>query len=140
VLQPLLSGDIFTVDLVRDDEHDKSFAVPRKELIRTKNGAGMSVEVASNKTLAATTQYIGKKLRINGCINAEFLRADGKYCLMDINPRFSAGIAFTRLAGYDMVINHLNCFTGNPIHEPITVKTMTVAKTLTDVVTDVKNP
>lgn len=138
VVQPILTGDIFTVDLVRDDVRDKSFAISRKELIRTRNGAGMSVEVSFNETLVTATQHVGKHVGINGCVNMEYILAGGNYYLMDINPRFSAGIAFSVLAGYDMVTSHLHCFSGDEIQEPIAVKTMTIAKRLTEVVTRVE--
>lgn len=35
--------------------------------------------------------------------------------LMDINPRFSAGVSFSMLAGYNMVNNHLRCFNNKHI-------------------------
>ena len=38
--------------------------------------------------------------------------------LMDVNPRFSAGVAFSLRAGYDMIDNHLRCFTGENILPP----------------------
>ena len=138
ILQPLFKGEIYTVDLIRDNKRNKSFAISRKELIRTKNGAGMSVEVSYNKHLNALAEYIGRKLNINGCINIEFIFKDGKYYLMDINPRFSAGISFSIIVGYDMVINHLNCFTGNEIQKPIIYKKMTIAKMISEVITSIE--
>lgn len=35
--------------------------------------------------------------------------------LIDINPRFSAGIAFSCKTGYDFINAHLACFSGSPI-------------------------
>jgi carbamoyl-phosphate synthase large subunit len=137
VVQPLLKGDIFTVDLIRHNARDKSFAIARKELIRTKNGAGISVEVSCNTPLVTATQYAGKQLGINGCVNMEYIVSGDEYFLMDINPRFSAGIAYSVLAGYDMVMSHINCFNGGNIQDPIAVRTMTIVKALTDVVTRV---
>jgi carbamoyl-phosphate synthase large subunit len=58
---------------------------------------------------------------------------------MDINPRFSAGISFSILAGYDMVKNHLNCFMDNEIETNINYKTMIIAKKLSDVITHLEN-
>lgn len=40
----------------------------------------------------------------------EFIKHDDIFYLIDINPRFSAGVAFSQVIGYNMVINHLNCF------------------------------
>lgn len=134
ILQPLLTGSIFTVDCIRDKQNGISFAMPRKELVRTVNGAGMTVEVAPNGRLQAVARHVADRLDINGCINMEFIQHKGKYYLMDINPRFSAGVAFSILAGYDMVINHLYCFTGRKIQGPVRYQAMTMAKKLTEVI------
>lgn len=137
IFQPQLKGNIYTVDLIRDHKHNKSFSISREELIRTKNGAGLSVEISYNEYLTHISQHIGEKLKINGCINIEFIFCNNKYYLMDINPRFSAGVAFSIIAGYDMVINHLNCFNDTEIQNEIKFKTMTIARKLTEVITQV---
>jgi carbamoyl-phosphate synthase large subunit len=134
IFQPILEGQIFTVDCIRDKKFDKSVALPRKELIRTSNGAGMSIEIVPNVGLSRTAQHIVEKLDINGCINMEFIHHQGRFFLMDINPRFSAGISFSILAGYDMVTNHVRCFMGEEIEDLVSPKTMILAKKLTDVI------
>ena len=65
--------------------------------------------------------FIGKKLQILGAINIEFLCSAHHCYLMDINPRFSAGIAFSHLAGYDIVKNHFLCFQNEPIENNVTI-------------------
>lgn len=40
----------------------------------------------------------------------EFIELNNEFYLIDVNPRFSAGVAFSVIAGYDMVNNHLRCF------------------------------
>ena len=91
-------------------------------MLRTKNGAGLTVKITNDPMLYDLTTYIGQTLGINGCINMEFIKHDGQYFLIDINPRFSAGIAFSQMVGYNMVINHLNCFIGKNIDSPIQIK------------------
>lgn len=49
----------------------------------------------------------------------EFIKHLDKYYLIDINPRFSAGVAFSLVAGYNMVMSHLNCFNESDIYSPI---------------------
>ena len=110
IVQELLDGNVFTVDYVRNALSGDDFAVPREELLRTKNGAGTTVRVVPNEDLMATTSYIGRKLGVNGCVNMEYIHYKGAYYLIDINPRFSAGVAFSNFIGYDMVTAHLNCF------------------------------
>lgn len=115
LVQEQLSGEIFTVDYCRSNEFEIDCAIPRKELLRTANGAGLTVQMSENPSLIELTCYIGRKLGVNGCVNMEFIAHNGLYYLIDINPRFSAGVAFSILSSYDMVSNHINCFTASPI-------------------------
>lgn len=113
LIQEYLEGNIYTVDYVRNSLTGQDFSIPREELLRTKNGAGTTVRIVPDKQLNEIVSYIGNKLGINGCVNMEFIYHANKYYLIDINPRFSAGVAFSNFIGYDMVSAHLNCFTNN---------------------------
>lgn len=115
IVQEKLSGPVFTVDYVRNAACDKDVAIPREELLRTKNGAGTTVKISDDPRLQEVVSYIGNKLNVNGCINMEFILHEDKYYLIDINPRFSAGVAFSGVMGYDMVQAHLSCFKGEEI-------------------------
>lgn len=127
IIQQNVPGSVFTVDYVRDS-FGNDFAVPREELLRTKNGAGTTVRVFSDELLSKTVSYIGDKLGIIGCVNMEFIFNDSKYYLIDINPRFSAGVAFSNFVGYDMVTNHLKAVIGECISSPIEYKEQIVCK------------
>jgi len=37
----------------------------------------------------------------------EFIELNNEFYLIDVNPRFSARVAFSVIDGYDMVNNHL---------------------------------
>ncbi|MEG2599779.1 MAG: ATP-grasp domain-containing protein [Muribaculaceae bacterium] len=119
ILQEYKEGHIFTVDYVRCAATNHAFCVAREELLRTKNGAGLTVKIIDDPSLRRLVSYIGQKLHINGCINMEFIKNNGDYYLIDINPRFSAGVAFTILVGYNMVVNHMNCFMNKDIDSQI---------------------
>lgn len=121
IVQTQLDGDVFTVDVCRNKKSGVTCAVPRQELLRTKNGAGLTVRTIEDKHLLDLVSHISGRLDINGCVNMEFIEHGNQYYLIDINPRFSAGIAFSVLAGYDMVNNHMNCFTGENIDEQISI-------------------
>ena len=128
VVQEMLTGPVITVDYVRNSFTGNDFCIPREELLRTKNGAGTTVRVFHSEELEFIVKHIGRKLNINGCVNMEFIFHEGKYYLMDINPRFSAGVAFSRVAGYDMVTSHVNCFLGLDILPPVEYREQIVAK------------
>lgn len=127
IIQQNITGSVFTVDYVRDS-HGNDFSVPREELLRTKNGAGTTIKIVQSDVLARTTSYIGTKLGVIGCVNMEFIHNDGKFYLIDINPRFSAGVAFSNFVGYDMVTSHLNSFVGSMICNPITFNEVILCK------------
>lgn len=127
IIQQYIEGNVYTVDYVRD-EFGNNFAIPREELIRTKNGAGITVRVLYDENLINIVSYIGNKLNVVGCINMEFILHDADYYLIDINPRFSAGVAFSNFVGYDMVISHLNCFLGKEILSKIEFKEQIITK------------
>ena len=134
IIQPLLNGDIFTVDFIRSGILSKSFCIIRKELLRTINGAGLSVQLIEDKNISEMANQIGEKLDIKGCVNFEFINHKGKYYLMDINPRFSAGVAFSNLAGYDFVKNHLNCFANKEIELPIKYTQNFISKRYSEII------
>lgn len=128
IIQEQIPGDVFTVDYVRNANSKKDAAVPRQELLRTKNGAGLTVQIYSNKYLIQLASHIGQALNINGCVNMEFIANKGNYYLIDINPRFSAGVAFSVISGYNMVNNHVRCFSGEDIDNSIEVEERIIIK------------
>lgn len=134
ILQEQLDGPIITVDYCRSSAHGTDAAVPRQELLRTKNGAGLTVQIMDSPEIIRQVSHIGRTLGINGCVNMEFIQHDGRHYLIDINPRFSAGVAFSVLSGYDMVNNHMNCFLGNPIGTPPVIREKIIIKKYQEVI------
>jgi len=121
IFQPFIYGNIFTVDTVRD-KTGNCVAVARQELTRTSNGAGITVDVKRNTLLEQSAKFVANELNILGCINIEFIFDGNNYYLMDINPRFSAGVGFSCISGYDFVNNHLRCFKNEMIEDLVTVE------------------
>jgi carbamoyl-phosphate synthase large subunit len=115
VLQPYRVGEVFVVDVVRQPDGRRSAAMTRRELLRTPNGAGMTVRMQPGHACDALALEAAEILGLCGCVNMEFLVVESMPRLMDVNPRFSAGVAFSMMSGYDMVSNHLRCFDGSQI-------------------------
>lgn len=134
IFQQVIKGKICTVDYVRSAYTGNDFCIPRWEHLRTKNGAGMTVETFKDEKINNILHEIGKRLNINGCTNMEFIVDNGKYYLIDINPRFSAGIGFSHLAGYDFVQSHIRCFMGDDILPAVSYKTIIAEKIMTEVI------
>lgn len=75
------------------------------------------MRIFHNAKLESMVKYIGEKLQISGVVNMEFINHDDDFYLIDINPRFSAGIAFSCKSGYDFINAHLACFMAQPVSE-----------------------
>lgn len=127
VFQPYIKGDIYTVDFAVDMFGNYVYT-SRKELIRSANGAGLTVELKDNAITGEMISVLVKKMTFLGCLNAEFIYDGANYFLMDINPRFSAGIAFSQMTGYDFVYNHLKCFMQDKIDDSVTYNPMIINK------------
>lgn len=134
IIQEQLDGNVFTVDYCRNSATGTDAAIPRQELLRTKNGAGLTIQTVPDVSLIKLVSYIGNQLNINGCVNMEFILNNGKYYLIDINPRFSAGVAFSVVSGYDMVINHIRCFCNEEVDPQIPVKNQIIIKKYEEVI------
>lgn len=134
IFQEITQGQICCVDYVRSETTGRDYYICRRELSRTSNGAGMTIQTFKSEKLGQLISYIGKSLGINGCINIEFIEQDKEYYLMDINPRFSAGIGFSKLAGYDFVISHINCFIGKDIIPGVVYQDFIAEKKMIEVI------
>lgn len=133
LVQPWIEGRIVTVDTVRDPEKSETACVARRELIRTHNGAGVSVYVFRDEDLEGQCHALADAIGIRGCVNFEFIESeDGKggkqWHFLECNARFSGGVAFSCMAGYDMVKNHLNCFNGKGLEPVEEIKEQYIAR------------
>lgn len=115
IVQPWLDGEVVVADVLRSGP-DAVRVVARRELLRTCNGAGLAVQILDvDPVLQAYVDELCRTIDVEGCVNIEFLRQrSGALHLMDVNPRFSAGVAFSGLAGYDFVRNHVRHHLGLP--------------------------
>jgi carbamoyl-phosphate synthase large subunit len=116
IFQPFVIGPALVADVLKSGD-ESPVIVARRELTRTKNGAGIAVQILDNDAkLRRSIEYICNAIDFEGCINIEFISPRrGGPILMDINPRFSAGVAFSALAGYDFVRNHVQHFLRLPV-------------------------
>ena len=140
LVQPMIDGSVVTVDVARDPKSGIVSAVARRELLRTLNGAGTSVYVYHDEMLEQECREIAKALDICGCVNFEFIdtacgegiEAKNRYCFLECNPRFSGGVAFSCMAGYDMIRAHLACFMGKTPEKTVVVENQYIARRYTE--------
>ena len=140
IVQPLIEGKIITVDVVRNPSTNQVVSICRRELLRNKSGAGITVEMIDNAELEALCAFISEKVGVIGTVNFEFIEGnDGKYHFLEINPRFSGGVEFSHIAGYDVVYNHLLCFMNKEIEKKPIIKKAIIVKKYEEYITEYTN-
>ncbi len=114
IVQPFITGNIFTVDVARDATGLVQ-ALARQELLRTGNGLGTTVEVYDAHPLEETCAAIAAEIGLVGVVNMEFIHHGEEYCFLEVNPRFSGGTGFSMQAGMDCASLMLTCHQGGAI-------------------------
>lgn len=138
IVQPKIIGSILTVDVVRNEVSNKTVCVARKELLRTLNGAGTSVYVFKDNELEEQCKKIANGLSVTGCVNFEFIETEeGEKYFLECNPRFSGGVEFSCLAGYDCVTNHIRCFIKEEIEDAGKVANQYIARKYEEYITKI---
>ncbi|MCE5343351.1 MAG: ATP-grasp domain-containing protein [Eubacteriales bacterium] len=127
IIQPRLAGDIYTVDCARDTQGNVVTLV-RRERLRAINGLGIAVDICPVHSLNAACRNIMDFVGIVGVVNMEFIHNGVAYSFLEVNPRFSGGVGFSVLAGYDFPLAMLACHEGEALATPPTFRPMTIAQ------------
>jgi carbamoyl-phosphate synthase large subunit len=127
IVQPYLPGTVYTVDAARD-VLDNVVTLTRVERLRTVNGLGTAVEICPGHPLDAVCVGILRFAKVTGVVNLEFIRRGDEYYFLELNPRFSGGVGFSVLAGYDFPLAMLNCHTDEPLPPAPVFRRMTLAQ------------
>lgn len=114
IAQPYLPGVIHTVDTARD-RFGHVTALCRSELLRTVNGLGTTVRVLPGHPLEKICAEIAAATGFIGVCNIEFIERDGHWYFLEVNPRFSGGIGFSKKAGVDFAALIMRIFEGESI-------------------------
>lgn len=127
IAQPYLPGPVWTVDVVRGQDGQIA-AIAREELLRTTNGLGITVQVHAGHPLCEIAKKIASFADILGAVNMEFICHQNEYWFLEVNPRFSGGVGFSKLAGYDVVKNQLRAHMGLLIEADTAVRSCTLSQ------------
>ena len=114
IVQPFITGNIFTVDVARDASGQVQ-ALAREELLRTGNGLGTTVQVYDHHPLENICAGIAREIGLVGVVNMEFIYHGEEYFFLEVNPRFSGGTGFSMKAGMDTAMLMLVCHQGQAI-------------------------
>jgi carbamoyl-phosphate synthase large subunit len=127
VIQPLIPGEVYTADCARD-AFGNAVVLARREKVRAANGLGIAVDICPASQLNAVCRRILECVGLVGVVNMEFIRNGDTYFFLEINPRFSGGMGFSVLAGYDFPLAMLACHAGEAIPAPPIFRPMAMAQ------------
>ena len=102
IIQELISGDEYTIDVLVNFQGKAISIVPRSRL-ETRAGETSKGTTAKNPALIAAAKYVVESLPgAIGCVTVQcFLQPDGEIILIEINPRFGGGYPLSYRAGAD---------------------------------------
>ncbi len=102
VIQQLIKGMEYTVDVLTSLEGEYLFAVARKRIETV--GVSRIGEVDQNPIVLGLAKICVESLRFNGPINVQImLTEDNNAYIIEINPRLSGSLMFSTLSGFDIV-------------------------------------
>ncbi|MBU1741760.1 MAG: ATP-grasp domain-containing protein [Proteobacteria bacterium] len=104
IVQEYLSGQEFDVCALGDGRGGLVGAVPITKLYLTDKGKAWAGVTVSEKELLRLTAEVVRHLSWRGPLEVEVLRAreDGRYYLIEINPRFPAWVYLCQAAGQNL--------------------------------------
>ena len=102
VIQTLIQGMEYTVDVLTSSQGEWLFAVARKRLETV--GVSRIGEIDQNPVVLKLAQQCVRTFKFKGPINIQIMiDNEGKAHLIEINPRLSGSLIFSTLAGFDII-------------------------------------
>jgi len=101
VSQEFIEGDEYGIDVV-NDFNGKYVATFCRRKYKMVNGETDIAETVNDGQLQTIGAILGNKLKHEGSLDADLIKRDNTYYLLDINLRFGGGYAFSHNAGADL--------------------------------------
>lgn len=101
IIQKYVHGHEYTVDVVCDKNSIPLTSVPRMRIM-TKAGISITGRTVKQCRISDLAEDICKELGIIGAANVQIIESDAGLHLIEVNPRFSGGLALTTRAGVNI--------------------------------------
>lgn len=124
VVQEMLHGPEFTLDAYVD-KGGATRAVVARRRISVQNGQTDVGETVEDAALCGLARRFLDSAPFRGAVNLQFIIGPEGPRLIDVNPRFSGGIAITRAAGMDFADWTVRELWGEPLDVPKTYRLIT---------------
>ncbi|HZP27499.1 MAG TPA: ATP-grasp domain-containing protein [Acidimicrobiia bacterium] len=115
IVQTRLRGREFTVDLLTDRGGRLAAAVPRWRL-ETRAGISTKGRTFEDERVVDVARFTLATIGLEGAANLQgFVTDDGQVMVVEVNPRFSGGLALSLAAGADLVGEYVRAALGGTL-------------------------
>lgn len=112
LIQEYIEGTEYGMDVMNDfDGNNLGIAVKKKLAMRA--GETDKAVTVNNMLISGMGAKISNALRHIGNLDCDVLEKDGRYCILELNPRFGGGFPFTYLAGVNYPKVLIDLINGN---------------------------
>jgi len=101
ILQKFIAGPEYTIDIVAQPQGLILQAVPRRRL-SVKAGMSYKGQIAHDRRLIDYGKKVAALFKINGPANIQCIINNGKIYLIEVNPKFAAGLPLSVAAGVNI--------------------------------------
>ena len=101
LIQEKITGKEFGLDIINDLKGN-NVAVSVKQKLAMRAGETDKATTVDNEELRRIGERIGSNLRHIGNTDCDILEMDGKYYVLELNPRFGGGFPFSYEAGVNL--------------------------------------
>lgn len=136
IVQDLLPGEEYSVDVIADTTQHVIAAVPRTRT-RVDSGVSIAGRTVHDPELESAATKIAEAIGLVGVANVQ-LRRDrhGRAVLLEVNPRFPGALPLTIAAGVDIPSLVVDLFLGKPMPERVEFRELATVRFLEDVFLD----
>lgn len=136
IVQDLLPGEEYSVDVIADADGRVVAAVPRTRA-RVDSGVAIAGRTVRDPELEETAAAVARAIGLVGVANVQLRRdRDDRAALLEVNPRFPGALPLTIAAGVDIPSLVIDLFTGRALPERLDFREVASVRFLEDVVID----
>ena len=122
LIQEKIEGQEYGMDVMNDLKgNNRGVSVKKKLAMRA--GETDKAQTIDNSAIRAVGQTLGESLRHIGNLDVDVFEKDGKYYVLELNPRFGGGFPFSYEAGVNFPKAIIEWLKGNEIDDSILTPT-----------------
>lgn len=137
IVQDLLPGEEYSVDVIADANGNVVAAVPRTRA-RVDSGVAIAGRTVHDAELEETAAAVARAIGLVGVANVQLKRGrDGRAMLLEVNPRFPGALPLTISAGVDIPSLVVDLFLGRELPASVPFREVAAVRFLEDITVEI---